>query len=168
MSAEGLVHSSSVTPQVHSIWTLMWGFLPIAALTGASPPLCCQPGITIPAWQMDNLMLRKGTTPTKVTHLELKADLETGYPGSHSFSPAPAVWLPTFGLFQAQRTPPHRQAGEATDRGAPAPCPSEPSSGPEIAILLATAHGCKECRASSLPGDFACNISFDPSGHTGK
>lgn len=151
----------SVTPQLHSIWTLVWGFLCVLTLTrprftsAASWELLLLPG----RWRN---RLSKGTALTKVTHLELGADLETGYPGSRGFSPYCSLAAHIWGVSGSEI--PFTLSG----RGAPAPCLSEPSSGPTIALLLATAHTAQSCRASSLPGDFISNISFDPSGHTGK
>lgn len=83
-------------------------------------------------------MLRKGTALTKVTHLELEADLGTGYPGFHGLSPHCSLDTHIWGV-SGSETP-----FTLSERGAPAPCLSEPSSSPKIALLLAIAHGCTE------------------------
>lgn len=125
-----------------------------------------QPDIIISTWWMEKLMLREGTDLPKVTYPELEANLELGDLGSRELLFPLQSSCPHLGCFRLREPLHHCQAGgETADRGAPALCLSVSSSNLEIAILLATAHG---CAASSLPGNFTCNISFAPSGHTGK
>lgn len=90
-------------------------------------------------------MLREGTDLPRVPYPELEANLELGDLGSRELLFPLQSSCPHLGCFRLREPLHHCQAGEETaDRGAPALCLSVSSSNLEIAILLATAHGCAE------------------------
>lgn len=56
------------TPQLYSIWTLVWGSYAFQ-LPPEPPSADSQPEISVPTWHMKKLMLREGTDLSKVTTL---------------------------------------------------------------------------------------------------
>lgn len=160
----------TVTPQLHTIWTLTRGFLRVLPFTRASPHLCCSPARDHSSYLADGETdAQRRDSPAQGPSPELEADLEPGYPDSPWLLFLLQSGCPHLACFRLGQPFCHCQAGgEAADRGAPAACLSESRSCPEIAVLLATATAAQSCKASSLPGDFACTISFDPSGRTRK